>query len=86
MVCTVFSYHQGCEVFNTYGQISNYTLLLMYGFCVPADTNPNNTVEIPSSVFKSACKLVDWPCNDDRWRLLAKKVPEKQTLNRIINV
>lgn len=68
---------QGEEIYNTYGQVSNYTLLLMYGFAVEPEQNPNTTVELPLSAIKEACKKnPPYPVSSmsQRWRILEMKV------------
>ncbi|XP_067929235.1 N-lysine methyltransferase setd6-like isoform X2 [Watersipora subatra] len=52
---------KGEEVYNTYGKVSNYTLLLMYGFAVLPQTNPYNTLELKLSTIDTACIQTDYP-------------------------
>lgn len=65
---------QGEEVYNTYGKVSNYTLLLMYGFSVPPQDNPHNTVELRLPTILAACAETNYPDIEIRDKYLVKKV------------
>lgn len=67
-------YLQGEEVYNTYGRLSNYTLLLMYGFAVPSAENQYNTVDITWPLIKQACEETKWPDMESRCKLIQKMV------------
>ena len=64
-------------MYNTYGKVSNYTLLLMYGFAVPPLENPHNTVELRLSTIQQACRETEYPDADLRVKYLVKKVTRK---------
>lgn len=67
---------QGEEIYNTYGKISNYTLLLMYGFCVKPLSNPYNTTELRLPALRQACEQTGFPDAALRFDWLDKKVSQ----------
>ncbi|KAF6030023.1 SETD6 [Bugula neritina] len=65
---------KGEEIYNTYGKISNYTLLLMYGFCVKPLSNPYNTTELRLPALRQACEQTGFPDAALRFDWLDKKL------------